>query len=305
MDRLPLPSNEADFIALMEQVDVSVAAQQIPIPGREMCAATEAARLLGVSFQWPLAKRAPRPGVYSGEDLHIRICDWVKGRYGDRLLIDFSPGRTVVWIRGALWVIRLPQLLGTWQLYASGVEPPTPDHSPTFTRGGIRKHNVIDSVEDCSDAMKHSLAVPELEAVRYAFYIAFTAYAALEAVRDRPLVREAMSDLASTVNFLTGRPPHAGQARWAAKMAAEKMIKAAIRSRGGEPAKDHRLRDLATKANEVGAPQIPTQLLNEIDCVAGTRYGEVPVTPEQVVAAHYASLQVACMIAEWLAKPAA
>jgi HEPN domain-containing protein len=41
-------------------------------------------------------------------------------------------------------------------------------------------------------------------------------------------------------------------------MAAEKMIKAAIRSRGEEPAKHHQLRDLATKASEVGAPQIPT-----------------------------------------------
>ena len=83
-------------------------------------------------------------------------------------------------------------------------------------------------------------------------------------------------------------------------MAAEKIIKAAIRSGPEKPVENHRLLAQAARAAELGAPTISIDLLRQVDCDVGTRHGQTDVSQDEAVAAHQASRLIVAPFATWL-----
>ena len=107
----------------MQEVDRRLQTDAVPIPSRPMRAESILAVELGEAFVHPYPKREPVEGQYLGDDPTIRVERWFNARYGDRLKIDFSPGRIVMMILGDPWVVQYPMLWGEWRLVLSATEP--------------------------------------------------------------------------------------------------------------------------------------------------------------------------------------
>jgi hypothetical protein len=118
----PHPTNEAEFEALMEWVDSRLREDGTSIPGRPSRAMSILAVELREPFVTPYPERALLEGCYTGDDLTMRVEEWFDRRYGERLKIDMSPGRAVILIRNDPWVLKLPLIVGTWEIVTE--DPP-------------------------------------------------------------------------------------------------------------------------------------------------------------------------------------
>lgn len=118
--------NEEEFVAAIEAIEADLAARDIDVPWRPFFAQNELDDRLGSDLPFPPPDRPPTPGVYSGEDLVIRLHDWYAKRYGNRLDEYIGPGRVAFELRGALWAFRFPGLiLGSQLLLHCGEAHPT------------------------------------------------------------------------------------------------------------------------------------------------------------------------------------
>ena len=107
-------SGELEFEALMEDIDADMHQSQTPIPRREFEAIKLLRKRLGADHSLLLSDlpEKPQAGVYAGRDLTKRVFNWIEERYGDRLKINFGPGATAVSIRGDVYPVVLPFVMG-------------------------------------------------------------------------------------------------------------------------------------------------------------------------------------------------
>jgi hypothetical protein len=305
----PAPASEAEFVALMEAVDSRLQAENVPIPARELAGIRQLCQILALELRITYPDREPRDGVYEGDDLAMRATRWFRARYGDRLNVDYSPGRMVVLLRGDVWVFILPRILGGGRVvfFASRTEPTTlPAKAELIRPEDTRqrppsRYNILDALVGLSDELRQALTDDELRALHFAFMTGLGAYEAMRKVRDMRFVPEALADHAQTVASLTANAhAHPGQARWSALQATEKMYKAYLKATGAEVPPVHNLSRLSAVAAERGLVEADPYLVAAVQCTAGVRYGDVPVSIPEAIAAHHAALDLSWYIAEAL-----
>lgn len=276
----------------MAEIDEELKSREISIPARPIHAVLEVGKRFRVSL--PITtKLEPANGVFSGEHLVARIHRWFDDRYGDRLKIDFSLGRTLVLIRQDPWVVTLPKLVGAWELVS--------DPSILSSPGGIRVrgdrttpnvYNVLDSIRDLPAGLRRDLSDDECETVLIGFVRAHEAQAILDGLRGKRLVAEIRADLEASVGQVVGAGSHLGLARWSALQAAEKSLKAFLEDRGVEYPWSHKLRELARLAESHGMRQIERYYLDAASCAPGVRYDASGITVDEAVFAHQAAYEI-------------
>lgn len=110
-------------------------------------------------------------------------------------------------------------------------------------------------------------------------------------LKTYPYFNEIQTDISTAVTVLFAPQPHFGQSKWASCQAAEKLIKYFLKSRNIHFPNTHKLQSLADLASKEGV-ELDTVALSKASVAAGVRYGEIPVTAEEAVQAHYASLVI-------------
>lgn len=288
------PCTEEEFQALMRAVEDQLQQDGTPIPIRPIQGLALISKWLGVAQDISVPDRDPIPDCYRGRDLTIRAYRWFDERYGDKLKMDFSPGRTVVLIRNDVWVVDLPLMYGSQTVIASPGRPSEPMPPGGWTEKPP-PFNVVDTVQDLTPALRRSLTNVELQEILEKFVLAHETFRQFRPAAG-PLVVEALTDYSTTVHHLAKSRPHAGQAKWSALQAAEKVLKSAIDARGRTPPRIHDLQKLAQQAEDVGAPTVDSHVLQAIRCDAGVRYGQPQVTIHEAVEAHHASLVVGYVV---------
>lgn len=298
---------EQEFLALMEDVDATLRRQEMQIQGRPIAAIGELCRRMKAEFSMMVPEREPRAGVYSGTDLVIRVKRWYDDRYGTRLHINATVGEVVCVIRGDPWKLKLPLVYGGGpgirffcQYGVPTTLPNEPKAVPRGTRLSPSYYNVLDAAVELPDGLARSLSADERKEMLEAFGAGWTAHYSLREIRSIGMVEEVQSDLSATVTHLMAHPPHPGQAKWSALQAAEKMLKTYIAERGGSFGFNHKLAILEQAAQALGLPAMIPSWIVDTQCPAGVRYGEVPVSLEEAVKAHHASLRIVRHIADEL-----
>jgi HEPN domain-containing protein len=208
---------------------------------------------------------------------------WYQERYGDRLKRRMDLGRFVLGLRGSAWLAHVPVFFGRVQFV---IERPI---DPSRRQGGARC-NVLDQIDDLSDALRGALTDDELAAIWRAFKLALDAYVETGHATFSELVIAALSDHDAAIAHMVGQSKHYGQAKWSALQAAEKSIKALIIERGGNPPRHHNLRKLA--AGTAISHQLAPQLLALVQCDADIRYGPSRTPLDEAIAAHHGSLEI-------------
>jgi hypothetical protein len=308
MTNAPLRT-EAEFQEVMAEVDRQLQTEMVPIPSRPMRAESILARRLGEPFVHPYPRREPADGCYTGHDLTIRVSRWFRVRYGDRLKMFFGPGRMVLMVMGDAWLVQLPMLFGTWDLFLSATEQSDPP-GPRVRRAGqpfvALRYNIAESIVALPRAVVARLSDTESTKLIQSWrngWLALIAVGEIEARHE--LVRLACADLDSTVEHLIGQRGNLGLAHWAALQAVEKMLKAYIALRRATYKHSHDLDELATDAEALGLPVIDRRWLGYVQCSAGVRYGSGKVDTASAVAAHHASIGISAHIARSIAAPEA
>jgi hypothetical protein len=235
-------------------------------------------------------------GVYSGDSLSAHINDWYKRRYGKRLETSFGPGSAAIFIKGDPWKITFPLVIGEAQL----VFDPDLEKWVGIPRGPVSGKvvaNPLLCIEGFTTDFAKSLNVNEMEEIALFFVFALGAEQRLFEIKSKSFIPEARSDLASAINSIFLNPPNFGQSKWASLQFAEKLFKCFLKERTGTAIpKVHKLAELAHLAVRGGLQSIPPQLLDSIQCEAGVRYGECPVTAEEAMEAHHCSLEICSII---------
>lgn len=297
---------EAEFLSVMEEVDSALRAEETLIPSRPLRAMFEIGQRMKAEFSLMLPDRDPAPGVYSGQDLVLRVKRWYDARYGDRLLALSTAGDVVFSIRGDAWKFRLPLIYGGGRIRfvcEYGVST-TLSNVPRAVPRGIRLepsvYNILDAIADLPESLARSLNPQERQEMLDAFMWGLGAYDALREIRSVGMAEFVRADLTATVTHLMTHQPQPGLAKWAAFQAAEKMLKTFIAERGGKYERNHKLSEFCASATALGLPPMDLRWISETDCKPGARYGEFTVSLGEAIKAHHASLRIVAHIAREL-----
>ena len=287
-------TSEAEFGALMEEIDRELIDQDIAIPARPIAAGLQISKRFDVVLNAVPQDRPIEPNSFTPEQVSLRVHEWMKRRYGDRLKLDWTVGRTVLPLRGSLYSIRCPTVYGTVRFVC---EPDT-FGQPRKTLGvnSSPTCNMVDLIDGFTADLALSLTPAEVVKIVAVFTSAMDSYIALHAVRDVQFVEQAWGDQEAAVRHLMEHRPQLGLAKWASLQAIEKLLKAYIATKGGTFKKHHNIKEHADEAAKLGLPPPPAQYLKDIQCSAAVRYGEESVSVTDAVTAHLISLEM-CEVA--------
>ena len=102
-------------------------------------------------------------------------------------------------------------------------------------------------------------------------------------------MQQAKNDYDISVSNIFHKYPDYNNSKWASLQFAEKSMKAKLEQNGITFGRIHRLSDLADRLSRLGM-NIPSQIIENIQCSAGVRYGEVSVTKREAILAIQSAL---------------
>lgn len=293
-------SCDGEFEALMEEIDQEMIAEGVGIPARPMMAGLKITRRYNIVLDVIPSNRAILAGVFTPEQISLRIHDWMRKRYGERLKLSFTLGRVVVPLRGSLYAIRCPVVYGSVRFVCEPGRFGQP--RPSIGVRTVPTCNVIDLIDDFTTGLAQSLTAEEVVKIGLAHTSAMAAHIAVHAISDVQFATEAIGDLDAAVRNLMEHKPQAGLSKWASLQAVEKLLKAYITATGGTVQRHHRLGDHVGDAVKRGLPPPPKRYIVDLQCPAGVRYGQIAVSVEEANIAHLISLEMCEVAAQWIGK---
>ena len=281
----------------MHGIDSEMRAQNIPIAGRELKAASLASERLGTALPIaPLPNRKPIEGVYVGEDLSLHIRAWIQAKYGEKLKVKWGPGTVPVLVDGDLYAMSIPLLFGRVKIVAH----PATHQQKSDKHAGLPTSvcNVLDFIEGLTTVVSASLSQETLTSLVKLFCVALESFALVERAPGSELINAAQADLASASQSILAAPSHYGLSRWASLQATEKLYKAYISAMKKPSEKTHDLFKLNKSSCSLGFKGLPDDIMNTISCNPSVRYDGSESTLQQAVDAYWASLQACGRIAK-------
>jgi hypothetical protein len=272
----------------------------VPIEARPIHAILEFKRSTGISL--PLIGPQdflPDEGDYNRVNLAVRVERWMEARYGSRLKIDMTYGRTAILIRDDPWLVTVPLIYGQVSMLADRDLSKKYDSFVAYTKGEPEKTaklNVLGLIKDLPQSMASSLFRSELRAIVREVMCSHDLCRDLSSYHSgSSLAKTAMSDLTSGAKRALDKRDEFGLSRWDSLQAAEKLLKLYLEDRVGNYPKGrdgHMLNVLFEKAEAAGLEPPPSGLIDTIQCSPSVRYEATTFSVREVVAAHRAATAV-------------
>lgn len=292
-------SSEAEFEALMENIDHEMVSEGIKITARPFMAGIKITERYDVVLNAAPPRRAPKNGCFDPLEISIRIHEWVERRYGEKCNIPFQIGRVAMPFRGDFYVLNCPKFFGEVLFVC---DPQTlGQHRETISRDTPPTCNIVDLIEGCTPHLAASFTAEEVVKLAVAFTTGMAAYSSIRVIEDVEFVHEAIGDLDAAVSHLTEHTPQTGLSKWATLQAVEKLVKAFINQKGEKIKRTHSLQELYDHAETLGLPKPPAHYIADVQCPAGVRYGEIAVSKEDASKAHIVALELCEVAAQCIA----
>ncbi|PRH81266.1 hypothetical protein [Arenimonas caeni] len=288
------PTNEAEYSAMMVDLDRHLATQRLQPAQRSL----NAARLVSIALKLsgtPILSADPDRGEPFGpRDLLARVADWCDATYGDRNKIDFALGYVVLPLRGTYWSLRIPLVFGTVFPFADRDLSNT-GRQLTTRATGPATHNVLSGLKGVTQNYASQLTDIEVASVLRSYQRGYVALTALDELKGHELFSAARGDYGFSVEaLLDGRA--LGKARWDNAQCAEKVLKGLL-GRAGQPfptnaAQGHDIVHLGRLVSQHFSLALPESDLRLIYCPPKVRYAQVAIDQEEAWVAHEALLGV-------------
>jgi hypothetical protein len=190
----------------------------------------------------------------------------------------------------------IPLLYGQATLIAV----PQPHEKPAPVTRDLLKINVFDCIKDITWTYAKELTAIERKELILFLRWGLESFQEIHQIKNTIYVPEALGDLQVAVDGLFGNPKQCGLSKWSSLQAAEKLIKAFIKEKGGNVNKHHVLSKHLKRAYGLGLKKINQDNVEILECDAGVRYGEKVVTVHEAVEAHHASVDLCANVAKGL-----
>lgn len=268
------------------EVDAGLQEQGVDIPARPIQALREIGLRLTIALPIAGSQNIPGPATENW-GITDRVYRWYEQVYGDALKVDPCIGRFLTSLSGDLWIVRIPLVFGRMTFYTSAT-------LPSDRQGG--RCNIADLIVGFTPALRLALTSEQEAELTTQFVVALEGVQWLTQTRPDSLFRLALGNIEASVESATRRRHDYGLSKWESLQATEKVIKAAIRSVGGQASTTHKLTNLLREAASLGMLFDIDKQVAAIQCSAGIRYGDEPCDKIQALRAHQAMLQAIWII---------
>jgi hypothetical protein len=224
------------------------------------------------------------------DPLAVRIFDWFKKQYGDRLNLQMDFGTTVAHIRHDRYPMRLIRIYGSTIVHCDPVLHDSNFGPSLRTDGTPPKSNLLNYLQGLTREFIKLLTPDECNDLLDAYVRGVLGFSRMQDAHGSPLSKETLDDLHQSAAHLTAHNPNYGFSRWASLQATEKLVKSFIVGRRQTPNKTHDLGILVTSAVSLGMPAPSPANVQEIQCSANVRYSAASVGKFEALKAHYAAL---------------
>jgi len=277
---------EEDFNQVLNTIDEEMRTANVPIPARQIKGWLKFSSRFGL-------------GLKMSDPLSQKVMDWFGRRYGDKIKVDFAEGEIAVSIRGDLYKMYFPFYAGTIQIICDprfwmsepGMQIAKDENDP------LPAINVLNCIEELTENYALTLSLDEQRELFTLFQFGCSAFQNINHIKGVAFVKEAKGDIKASVAHLFDDRPQYGLSKWSSLQATEKFIKAYVAQKGVTPPFSHDLQRLATLAESHGLPVLSPAELSKIQCPADVRYGRVPVTPQEALAAQHAAIKICAELA--------
>lgn len=286
------PTNEDEFDAMMTSLDRHLADRGLQPFQRGMHAVPLVSNRLGLSGHSLFPSPEQRGAPFSPTDLLGRVHDWYDANYGDRMHMEMSPGSVVFPMHGTLWLLSLPRVWGSVQMFI--------DQDLTNTGVRIGAHgqqaslNILTSIRGMTQAHARRLQDEDFRTIMLAFQRGWSALNFLDGLTGHAFFDQARNDRKLAVISLMEGNSH--KARWDTAQCAEKVFKGLLAGAGHayptSGTKGHDIPFLGALVSERLGANLPEQDLVSVHCATAIRYAELPSSQEDAVSAHDALLRL-------------
>jgi hypothetical protein len=293
-----LPTNQAEFEAMMIELDGFLASQGKLPAQRPFEAARQLSMRLGYSGKplLPLERIEIKQPFDAGWCIKAAWL-WFEAIYGDKLAIDFGPGSVVLDLRGSLWRFQMPRIYGEVGLFIDtnlsnkGVSLSKPGEPPASI-------NVLCQVDGITQPLADRLTFEETKHIFSVFQDGYLALTKLEGITGDDFFEQARAEYRHSVEALLASDW--AKARYDTALCAEKVFKGILRKNGkGYPTdakKGHDIPLLGELLHTALDITLPKPLLESVHCPTKVRYGEMLSTGADGLGAHRALLAVLVML---------
>lgn len=282
-------SNE-EFNDFMEKIDLKLKAKGVPIIGRQLQGAGEVAKTLKTSI-FMVPRSSAKPSDFRNFSLSEHVVLWFDRRYGDRLKMNLSFGKTIVSINYDFYKVKLPFVWGRPQYIfdptlkeysnikdprfnvASFVEGLTPDLASKIDKFG--QFHILNKV-------KNGICLGQL----------MEQYIEIEVL----YIKEAKGDLIQSVDSLFQHKPLCGISKWGSLQFTEKIIKSFLKNKKESFPKIHDLNKLINLLKKYNLKNLDSIDLNHIQCNPDVRYNSKLVKFSEAVQAHWDSVDLGLIL---------
>ncbi len=280
-------SNE-EFNDFMEKIDLKLKAKGVPIVGRQLQGAGEVAKTLKTSI-FMVPKSSAKPNDFRNFSLSAHVVSWFDRRYGDRLKMNLSFGKTVVSINHDFYKVELPWVYGSYRYIFDSTLKDYPNlQDPRF--------NVASLVEGLTPDLARKIdkfgQLHILNKVKKGIYLGQLMEQYIEVL----YIKEAKGDLIQSVDLLFQQKPLCGLSKWGSLQFAEKIIKSFLTNKRESFPKTHNLSELINLLGEYNLKNLDSIDLNHIQCSPDVRYNSELVERSEAVQAHWDSVDLGLII---------
>lgn len=285
------PATVEEFDRMMVSIDRHLAGLSLEPNQRALNAALIISSKLGLSGTPLFGGDGDRGEPFSPADILARIHEWYSETYGDKALIDFSPGSVVLPLHGNLWELKMPRVWGRITVFLDRNLANKGNLKPGGRGAPPPSMNVLLSIVGMTPAYASKLTDADLAQINARFQGSFGAISCLEDLAGHGLFEEARGDYRHSVDaLLTGR--EFSKTRWDTAQCAEKVFKGLL-ARDGHAfptsgPNGHNIVHLGGLVKEKLGIACAGPDLEAVQCSPKVRYGEVPSTKEDALGAHEA-----------------
>ncbi len=277
-----------EFNDFMEKIDLKLKAKGVPIVARQLQGAREVAKTLKTSI-FMVPRSSAKPSDFRNYSLSAHVVLWFDRRYGDRLKMNLSFGKTVVLINDDFYKVTLPFVWGHPQY----IFDPTLKDYPNLQDPRCNVARLVEGLtSDLARKIDKLGQFHILNKVSSGIYLGQLMKNYIEVF----FIKEAKGDLIQSVDSLFQHKPLCGLSKWGSMQFAEKVIKSFLKNKKESFPKTHNLSELINLLVKYNIKNLDFIDINHIQCSPDVRYNSELVKFSEAVQAHWDSIDLGLII---------